>query len=67
VARLDEPCELIEVVKKRLQKSDTECGMWCLWYIKKRIEGEAPDYFFKNNIKDEDIIDARRYTFFNDS
>jgi hypothetical protein len=51
------------VVKEPLQYSDTECGVWCLTYIKSRLEGHPPDYFKKFNVSDEDIIGMRRYLF----
>ncbi len=46
-----------------IQRSDTECGVWCLFYIKCRLEGKPEDYFIKEGITDEDITKGRKYLF----
>jgi len=55
--------EIEEVVNKTLQYSETECGVWCLCYIKSRLEGHPKDYFYKYNVSDDDIINMRKYLF----
>lgn len=55
--------DIEEVVKKTLQYSETECGVWCLCYIKSRLEGHPKDYFYKYNVDDDDIIKMRKYLF----
>jgi hypothetical protein len=55
--------EIEDVVHETLQYSDTECGMWCLCYIKSRLEGHPKDYFHKHNIRDEFVTKMRRYIF----
>lgn len=46
-----------------LQKNNTECGVWCLCYIKSRLENYPDDFFIKDKIRDKDIIEARAYLF----
>lgn len=48
-----------------LQRNRTECGTWCICYIKCRLEGKSPDFFMKENIKDRDMIQARKILFSN--
>ena len=52
-----------EVSNVELQKSETECGMWCLCYIKSRLEGHDPLHFIKKNITDDAVTEMRRYLF----
>lgn len=53
-----------EVVEEEIQKSETECGVWCLCYIKCRLENKPHNYFMKKNISDDEITQARKYLFF---
>lgn len=53
-----------EVVNFVLQKSRTECGVWCLWYIKNRLEGETPEEFFRQNLTDSDMLERARKMLF---
>lgn len=48
---------------KQIQTSKTECGVWSVMYIKSRLEGHPPDWFYKNKTTDKDIEDFRRYLF----
>lgn len=52
-----------EVVEDEIQKSETECGVWCLCYIKCRLEGKPHNYFMKKNVSDDEITQARKYLF----
>lgn len=52
-----------EIVKEELQQSDTECGMWCLYYIKTRLEGHKSNFYTARGVTDDDIIAARKYLF----
>jgi hypothetical protein len=45
------------------QKSNTECGMYCLFYIFKRLEGESYEYFQRNRIEDGWMVKFREYCF----
>lgn len=53
----------LRAAPKRLQYSQTECGMWSLMYIKSRLENKKPDYFYKSNANDTDMIKFRKYMF----
>ncbi len=56
--------EIAEVNHKPIQESDTECGVWCLFYIKTRLEGKTPDFYI-NTFDDNDMIKGRSYLFIN--
>lgn len=49
--------------KKTHQTSDTECGVYSLYYIYKRISGTDYKYFETNTINDSSMIDFRRNLF----
>lgn len=51
------------VSEEGIQKSDTECGVWCIYYIKNRLEGKSPTYFMDKKITDKDITYARQWLF----
>jgi hypothetical protein len=48
---------------KVLQKSDTECGMWCLCYILSRMKNMDSSYFYTHNTKDREITEMRKEFF----
>jgi len=45
------------------QKLNTECGIYCLYYIRKRLEGTSIEYFSKSPISDNFIAEFRKYIF----
>lgn len=45
------------------QKLNTECGMYCLYYIRKRLEGTPIEYFSNTSIPDDFIAEFRKFTF----
>lgn len=47
------------------QKQNSECGVYCLFYILSRINNITPDVFEKNRITDEDMLLFRKYLFRN--
>jgi hypothetical protein len=49
--------QLVPVIKKTIQRSRTECGMWSLMYIKSRLLGFGTDYLTRFN--DADMIALR--------
>lgn len=49
--------------KQVLQKSQSECGVWSLIYIKNRLLGRPPNYFEKNKISDDSMMKYRRLLF----
>jgi hypothetical protein len=56
-------CEITRSAPRRLQYSQTECGMWSLMYIKSRLMGHKPDWFFTVRADDEDMIGLRAQFF----
>lgn len=64
VAKSSEP----KVVKykisftKQLQKTKTECGPWCLAYIKSRLHDKDPEWFGKM-VTDREIVKFRKHLF----
>lgn len=55
--------EIVRSVPQRLQQSQTECGVWSLLYIKSRLEGHPPNWFYKVKATDKDMIAYRQYLF----
>lgn len=49
-------------LRKRIQFTNTECGVWCLAYIKSRLHDKEPEWFEKM-ITDDDIIKFRKHLF----
>jgi hypothetical protein len=45
------------------QKLNTECGMYCLYYIRKRLEQTPVEHFSKAPVPDDFIAKFREYTF----
>lgn len=52
------------VVTRVLQYSETECGVWSLWYIKCRLEGYPPDFFVKSGVTDKGMLEYARVSLF---
>lgn len=58
-------CRIVHTSKFRHQyDTETECGVYCLYYIHKRINGTNIDYF-NDRIADSDMIDFRKLLFRN--
>ena len=48
------------------QKSNTECGMYCLFFILKQLYGKPPKYFLdKNRLITDERVQAYRNKYFN--
>lgn len=45
------------------QRGDSECGVYCLYYIRSRLEGVDAERFYQSRISDEAMIMFRRYIF----
>jgi hypothetical protein len=45
------------------QYSTTECGVYALFYIRARMTGTPVDYFLKNKIPDERMLELRKLLF----
>ena len=50
-------------LSRRIQKSNTECGMWSLIYIRSRLENKSPTFFIDKDANDNDMIKYRRFVF----
>jgi len=59
--------EIVRSAPRRLQYSNTECGMWSLLYIYCRLRGKTPEWFYKVRTDDEDMVEARRSIFRTDT
>jgi hypothetical protein len=57
-----EPQRVIVTTVKHQQKN-TECGVYALYYIRKRLEGESYTYFMKDRISDDEVSQFRLYLF----
>lgn len=55
--------ELYNVTSVAHQESDTECGVYTLFYIRKRLEGTPVQYFMDKRIPDSDMMEFRKYLF----
>jgi hypothetical protein len=53
----------LEYSKKELQKSNTECGMFCLYIISRLIEGDEFVEITRRNPADSDMLDYRDWLF----
>jgi len=59
-------CSFVKVSDIQHQESSTSnCGVYALYYIWKRLGGESIDFFKKNKINDEHIVLFRKYFFRN--
>jgi hypothetical protein len=54
---------IIKSASRRLQESQTECGVWSLMYILSRLKGRPSNWFYKTRANDEDMIDVRKFLF----
>jgi hypothetical protein len=53
----DKKINVIDVTKSnQLQKSTTECGVFCLWYILSRLNGIPYSYFSQPNAVSDDMM-----------
>lgn len=50
-------------VPVEIQKSHTECGVWCLSYIYSRLCGKPYDWFYKSGRTDEEMYEYRKHLF----
>jgi hypothetical protein len=48
---------------KRMQKSNSECGMFCIWYILIRLSGKSHIDAMKQGATDEEMILMRKKFF----
>jgi hypothetical protein len=55
--------EIVRSAARRLQQSHTECGVWSLLYIRERLEGKPPTWYYDVGANDNDMISARARLF----
>ncbi len=55
--------EIIKVCKIRHQQSRTECGVYSLFYIWARLNGQPPDYFLARPVPDQLMMEFRQHLF----
>jgi Ulp1 family protease len=57
-------CKFVKVSDIQHQNSNTSnCGVYALYYIWKRLGGESIEFFKKNKINDDHIVLFRKYFF----
>lgn len=62
--QLDMPCKYKKVTDIQHQSDETSnCGAYSLYYIWKRLNGTAHDFFKKNKIMDEQVEEFRKFCF----
>jgi hypothetical protein len=45
------------------QETESECGMYCLYFIIEMLKDRSPTYFLKNKIDDEEVFKLRKKYF----
>lgn len=55
--------EAVAVTDLAHQKSQTECGLYALYYIRRRLEGAPFDSFFRRRVPDAAMTAFRRHLF----
>jgi len=58
--------EIITVSQVQHQKSKTECGVYCLYYIYSRLQGISHSAFKHTPIRDEKMMEFRKVLFSNE-
>jgi hypothetical protein len=56
------PCIIRKAIRKRLQDSRTECGVWCLAYIYWKLRG-CDNETFEEYMTDDKMIEFRNFLF----
>ena len=57
------PVQKIYLTQKNHQKEDTECGMYSLYFIRCRLEGNSYNMFLNDDIPDAAMVKFRSYCF----
>lgn len=55
--------KIVIAAPKKLQYSNTECGVWSLMYIRFRLEDKPYDFFITASADDPDMITFRKHLF----
>ena len=53
----------VHINKREHQKTDSKCGMYCLYFIIQMLKDKDVTYFLKNNIPDEEVFELRNKYF----
>lgn len=61
--KLHDKVETITVTNLVHQKSNTECGMYVLYYIRSRLDGISYQHFLTKRIDDADVTKFRKHVF----
>lgn len=57
------PVRSLPVTDVDHQESRTECGVYALYYIRRRLEGTPPEFFTRNVVPDADMVAFRKHLF----
>ena len=49
----------VHMNKKKHQKTDSECGMYSLYFIVQMLKDKDVEYFLKGKIPDEEVFELR--------
>lgn len=60
---IQEPELVLKMNAKRFQKKESECGMFCLYFIIRMLEGESFEDFCRRNPSDELMLEMRKVMF----
>lgn len=60
---IQEPDLVLKMNAKRFQKKESECGMFCLYFIIRMLEGESFEDFCRRNPSDELMLEMRNFIF----
>lgn len=60
---IQEPDLVLKMNAKRFQKKESECGMFCLYFIIRMLEGESFEDFCRRNPSDELMLEMRKVMF----
>jgi len=62
--KLNKTVKIVIVSKNEIQKSNSECGVFCLYYIMSRLDGAPYDYFSKAGlVTDKMMYDFREFLY----
>ena len=53
----------VHINKREHQKTDSECGMYSLYFIIQMLKDKDVTYFLENNIPDEEVFELRNKYF----
>lgn len=61
--KLETGCDIIDTTGLRHQYSKTECGPYCLYFIWKVLNGTPVEWFKKNKVDDNIVLNFRKRVF----